>query len=70
MCSFLGRILHKISIDTLFTPFRLQINKLEEEKRETKSDQLENFEIYTFIIILKKFEGKNSGETPTLILFL
>ena len=55
MCSFLGRILHKISIDTLFTPFRLQINKLEEEKRETKSDQLENFENYTFIIISKLF---------------
>ena len=52
MCSFLDRILHKLSIDTLFTPFGLQINKLGEEKRE-KSDQLENFENYYFIIISK-----------------
>ena len=53
MCSFVYRRLHKISINILFTQFGLQINKLGEEKREKKSDQLENFENYTFIIILK-----------------
>ena len=36
MCSFLDRILYKLSIDTLFTPFRLQTNKLGEEKRGKK----------------------------------
>ena len=54
MCFFLDRILFKLSIDTLFTPFGLQINKLGEEKRG-KSDKLENFENYTFIIISKVF---------------
>ena len=54
MYSLLDRILRKLSIDTLFTPFELQINKLGEEKRG-KSDQLENFENYTFIIISKVF---------------
>ena len=33
MYSFLDMRLRKISIDTLFTPFALQINKLGEEKR-------------------------------------
>ena len=54
MCSFLDRRFHKLFIDTLFTPFGLQTNKLGEEKRE-KSDKLENFENYIFIIILKVF---------------
>ena len=54
MCSCLDRRLHKLVIDTLFTPFGLHINKLGEEKRG-KGDQLENFENYTFIIILKVF---------------
>ena len=36
MYSFLDRILLKISIDTLFTMFGLQINKLGEEKRGKK----------------------------------
>ena len=54
MCSFFDRGLHKLSIDTLFTPFGLHINKLGEEKRE-KSNLLENFENYTFIIISKVF---------------
>ena len=36
MLSFLDRILRKLSIDTLFTPFGLQMNELEEEKREKK----------------------------------
>ena len=54
MCSFLDRRLHKLSIDTLSTPFGLHINKLGEENRE-KSDQFENFENYTFIIISKVF---------------
>ena len=36
MYEFLDRRLRKISIETLFTPFRLQMNKLEEEKREKK----------------------------------
>ena len=54
MCSLLDRRLLKLSIDTLFTPFGLQINKLGEE-REKKNDQLENFENYTFIIISKVF---------------
>ena len=55
MCSILDRRLHKLSIDTLFTPFGLQINKLGEEKRGKKSDKLENFENYTFINISKVF---------------
>ena len=54
MCSFLDRRLRKLSIDTLFTPFGLHINKLGEEKRK-KSDQLEHFENDTFIIISKVF---------------
>ena len=54
MYSLLDRRLHKLSIDTLFTSFVLQMNKLGEEKRE-KNDQLENFENYTFIIISKVF---------------
>ena len=33
---FFDRILRKLSIDALFTPFGLQINKLGEEKREIK----------------------------------
>ena len=33
MYSLLDRRLRKLSIDTLFTPFGLQINKLGEEKR-------------------------------------
>ena len=36
MYSFLDRRLCKLSIDTLFTPFGLQINKLGEEKRGKK----------------------------------
>ena len=52
MYSFLDRILFKLSIDTLFTPFGLQMNKLGEEKKG-KSDQFENFEIFTFIKISK-----------------
>ena len=36
MYSFLDRRLHKLSIDTLFTPFELQTNKLGEEKRGKK----------------------------------
>ena len=55
MCSFLDRRLRKLSTDTLFTPFGLQMNKLGEEKRGKKSDQLEYFENYTFIIISKIF---------------
>ena len=55
MCSFLDRRPRKLSIDTLFTPFGLHINKLGEEKRGKKSDQLENFENYIFIIISKVF---------------
>ena len=54
MYSFLDRIPQKLFIETLFTPFGLQINKLEEEKRG-KNDQLENFEYYNFIIISKVF---------------
>ena len=54
MCLLIDRRLHKLSTDTLFTPFGLQMNKLGEEKRG-KSDQLENFENYTFIIISKVF---------------
>ena len=54
MYPLLDRILRKLSIETLFTPFRLQINKLEEEKRE-KSDQLEYFENFSFIKISKVF---------------
>ena len=54
MYSLLDRILRKLSIDTFFTPFGLQIKKLGEENRE-KNDQLENFENYTFIIISKVF---------------
>ena len=53
MYSFIDRRLHKLSIDTLFTPFGLQINKLGEEKRGKKSDQLDQFENYYLIIILK-----------------
>ena len=40
---------------TLFTPFGLQMNKLEEEEREKKIDQLEHFEILAFIKISKVF---------------
>ena len=43
MYSFLDRILRKLSIDTLFTPFGLQINKFGEENRGKKSDQFEPF---------------------------
>ena len=53
MCSFLDRRLRKLSIDTLFTLFGLQINKLG-EKKEEKNDQFEDFKNYTFIIISKK----------------
>ena len=53
MYPFLDRRLRKLSTETLFTPFGLQMNKLEEEKKRKKSDQLENFENYAFIIILK-----------------
>ena len=52
MFSLLDRRLRKLSTNTLFTPFGLQMNKLGEEKRE-KSDKLENFENDTFIIISK-----------------
>ena len=52
MHPFLDRILRTLSTETLFTPFGLQMNKLEEEKRE-KSDQLENFENSAFIKISK-----------------
>ena len=34
MSSLLDRILRKLSIDALFSPFGLQINKLGEKKRE------------------------------------
>ena len=51
MYPFLDRILCKLSTETLFTPIGLLMNKLEEEKREKKSDQLKNFEIFTFIKI-------------------
>ena len=47
-------ILLKISIDILFTPFGLQINKLGKENRE-KSDQLENVKNYTFIKFQKYY---------------
>ena len=53
MLSLIDRRLRKLSINTLFTPFELQINKLGEEKREKKSNQLENFKNYTFIKISK-----------------
>ena len=36
MLSFLDRRLRKLSVDTLFTPFGLQIYKLGEENREKK----------------------------------
>ena len=55
MYPFLDRILYKISTKTLFTPFGLQMNKLEEENREKKSDQFEYFENFAFIIISKAF---------------
>ena len=58
MYSYLDRILHKLSIDTLFTPFGLQMNKFGEEKRGKKSDKLENFENFTFI---KNFKSVFSG---------
>ena len=35
-CLLLDMRLRKLSINTLFTPFELQINKLGEEKREKK----------------------------------
>ena len=54
MFSLLDRRPHKLSIDTLFTPFGLQMNKLEEEMRE-KNDQLDNFDNFTFIKISKIF---------------
>ena len=54
MYPFLDRRHNKLSIETLFTPFGLQMNKLEEEKRG-KSAKLEHFENYTFIIISKVF---------------
>ena len=54
MYPLLDRRLCKLSIDTLFTPFGLQINNLG-EKREQKSDQFENFENYSFITISKVF---------------
>ena len=54
MFSLLDRRLRKLSIDILFTPFRLQMNKLEEE-REEKNDQLENFENFTLIKNSKVF---------------
>ena len=52
MYSFYDRRLHNLSIDTLFTMFGLQMNKLGEEKRG-KSDQLEHFENFIFIKISK-----------------
>ena len=54
MYLLLDRRLRKLSTDTLFTPFGLQMNKLGEEKRR-KSDKLEHFKNYTFIIISKVF---------------
>ena len=36
MYPLLYRILHKLSTDTLFTPFGLQMNKLGEEKKGKK----------------------------------
>ena len=60
MYSLLDRILYKLATDTLFTPFGLRINKLGEEKRG-KSDHLDNFENYTFIINLKVFFLANFG---------
>ena len=55
MYLFLDRRLHKLSTETLFIPFGLQMNKLEEEKREKKSDKLEHFENFVFIKISKVF---------------
>ena len=52
MYPLLDRRLCKLSNETLLTPFGLQMNKLEEEG---KSDQLEYFENYTFVIISKMF---------------
>ena len=52
MYSLLDRRLRKLSTETLFTPFGLQMNKLEEEKRG-KSDQLEHFENFSFLKISK-----------------
>ena len=46
MCSFFGRILRKLSIETFFTPFGLQINKLGEEKRGKKLPVLEFFKLH------------------------
>ena len=43
MCSFLDRRLHKLSINTLFTPFGLQINKLKEEKGGKKKGPVGEF---------------------------
>ena len=50
MYPFLDRRLHKLSTETLFTMFGLQMNKLEEEKRK-KKDQWEHFETFAFIKI-------------------
>ena len=55
MHPFLNRRLRKLSTETLFTQFGLQMNRLEEEKREKKSDQLEHFENFDFIKISKVF---------------
>ena len=52
MYPFLDTRLRKLSIETLFTPFGLQMNKLEEES-EKKSDQFEHFENFAFIKISK-----------------
>ena len=46
--------LRKLSIDTLFTLFK-HSNKQVRRRKEEKSDQLENFENYTFIKISKVF---------------
>ena len=48
MCSFLDRRLCKLSIETLFTPFGLQINKLGEEKRGKKLPVGEFLKLHIF----------------------
>ena len=48
MYSFLDRILHKLSIDTLFTSFGLQINELGEENIGKKLPVGEFFKITPF----------------------
>ena len=74
MYSFLDRKLLNLSIDTLFTPFGLQINKLGEEKRGKKwsvGDFLKlhlhnNFKsvLYGYIYILHSLIFPTVPKTP------